>query len=222
MTRTVVLSDLAVRIAGIKLDHPVRVAIDGVDAAGKTSLAGELHGLLIEYDRPVVQASIDQFHNSEAVRYSQGRTSPLGYFEDSFNYDALIEDLLKPLGQEGNRFYRTSSFDYKLDQKKVSKAFTAAGNCILLFDGIFLLRSELREYWDFSIFVSVPIEISLSRALSRDLSSKETASSIEQLYRERYIPGQQVYLDSCQPELHANIIMRNEPVDSPTIEVVRQ
>ena len=42
MSRSDLLSDLAVRITQIELDHPVRVAIDGVDAAGKTTLADEL------------------------------------------------------------------------------------------------------------------------------------------------------------------------------------
>ena len=42
MERSVVLDELAKRITQIQLDHPVRVAIDGVDAAGKTILADEL------------------------------------------------------------------------------------------------------------------------------------------------------------------------------------
>lgn len=42
MTRQKVLEKLADLIIGVSKPHPVRVAIDGVDAAGKTTLADEL------------------------------------------------------------------------------------------------------------------------------------------------------------------------------------
>ena len=40
--RAEVLTVLVGGIADRRLDHPVRVAIDGITAAGKTTLAGEL------------------------------------------------------------------------------------------------------------------------------------------------------------------------------------
>ena len=42
MERCLVLTELVTRIAQLELSHPVRVAVDGVDAAGKTMLADEL------------------------------------------------------------------------------------------------------------------------------------------------------------------------------------
>ena len=42
MARTQVIDKLANMIAEIRLAHPVRVGIDGVDCAGKTKLAEEL------------------------------------------------------------------------------------------------------------------------------------------------------------------------------------
>jgi uridine kinase len=220
--RVQILSDLVNRINVIKLDHPIRVAIDGIDAAGKTTLADELHSAFTAYDRPVIRASIDGFHNPKALRYLQGRNSPQGYFEDSFNYDALREYLLQPLGPEGVRTYRTSCFDYLADRKHLSKPSKASDKSILLFDGIFLLRSELADQWDFSIFVDVCFELSLARAINRDFGSADSVKSVEQLYRERYIPGQRLYLDSCHPESKANILVRNESIDYPVIEVIRE
>ncbi|GMQ78399.1 MAG: uridine kinase [Anaerolineae bacterium] len=217
-----ILSDLAKRINTINLDHPIRVAIDGIDAAGKSTLAGELQSAFTVYDRPVIRASIDGFHNPKALRYSQGRNSPQGYFEDSFNYHALREYLLQPLGPEGNRSYCTSCFDYRADRKVVFKPSRASDKSILLFDGIFLLRPELADQWDYSIFVDVSFELSLARALRRDSGSAESVKSVEQLYRERYFPGQRLYLDSCHPELKANVLVRNESIDYPVLEVIRE
>jgi uridine kinase len=220
--RVQIISDLANRINAIKLDHPIRVAIDGIDAAGKTCLGDELQFAFTTYDRPVIRASIDGFHNPKALRYSQGRNSPQGYFEDSFNYDALREYLLHPLGPGGDRTYRTSCFDYRANRNVLFKPSRASDNSILLFDGIFLLRSELADQWDYSIFVDVSFEVSLARAQSRDSGSGDPVESVEQLYRERYFPGQRLYLDSCRPKLKANVLVRNESIEHPVLEVIRE
>src|SRR6185295_6981968 len=101
MSRLQFLQELAHRIDRIKRSHPIRVAIDGVDAAGKTTLAEELVPLIESHGRPVIRASIDAFHNPALIRYQRGTDSPEGYYHDSFNYRALVELLLVPLGPEG-------------------------------------------------------------------------------------------------------------------------
>jgi uridine kinase len=39
---------------------------------------------------------------------------------------------------------------------------------VLLFDGVFLLRPELNDLWDFRVFVEVDAEEALRRAVVRD------------------------------------------------------
>ncbi len=78
--------------------HPLRVAIDGIDAAGKTTLADTLVQPLEARGKPVIRASIDGFHRPRAERYRQGTDSPVGYYDDSFDYTALRDALLRPLG----------------------------------------------------------------------------------------------------------------------------
>jgi uridine kinase len=75
MTRQDTLDQLAGRISALEPAHPVRVAIDGVDAAGKTMLADELARVLGARARPVIRASIDGFHRPRAERYRQGSGS---------------------------------------------------------------------------------------------------------------------------------------------------
>ena len=111
MNRLELIRDLVTRITGIATSHPLRVAIDGVDGAGKTSLAEELRDALTSGGRPVVRASIDGFHNPRSVRYARGRRSPEGYYRDSFDHTALVANLLEPLGPHGSRVYRRAVFD---------------------------------------------------------------------------------------------------------------
>ena len=102
MERSALLEPLAENIARVTRPHPVRAAIDGVDGVGKTTLANELVAPLRRRGVPVIRASIDGFHNPRAVRYRLGRSSPEGYFRDSFNYEALKNVLLDPLGPAGH------------------------------------------------------------------------------------------------------------------------
>ncbi len=94
--RQQIIRNIATRIAGVSRPHPVLVAIDGVDAAGKTTLADELAPVIRGLGREVVRASIDGFHNPGTVRRKRGPISPEGCFHDSFNYPALIEALRDP------------------------------------------------------------------------------------------------------------------------------
>ena len=206
---TQVLSDLAQRIAAVRGAHPTRVAIDGVDAAGKTTLADELVGFVQEHGRQVIRASIDGFHNPASIRHRRGPTSPEGYYYDSFNYETLRDLLLVPLGPDGTLRYRMAVFDYRTDSEIHSATATADPNAVLLFDGVFLLRPELREHWDFTIFVDAPFDVTLARAMKRDVALFGDAETVRRRYEERYIPGQKIYLEECRPKERATVVVDN-------------
>jgi uridine kinase len=76
MTRAKLLDEIAARILRLELPHPTRVAIDGVDAAGKTTLADELVRPLEAQGRHVIRASVDGFHRSSKIRYA-GNNDPM-------------------------------------------------------------------------------------------------------------------------------------------------
>jgi len=86
------LDELAARLAVLPL--PARVAVDGVDAAGKTTLASELAAVLPEAER----VSADDFLRPSEERYRQGRESPVGYYEDSFDHPRLRSAVLASEG----------------------------------------------------------------------------------------------------------------------------
>jgi hypothetical protein len=77
------IARLARWVADRRLGHPIRVAIDGVTASGKTTVARELATAVSELGRPVIQVSMDGFHHPRARRHRQGRESALGYYEDA-------------------------------------------------------------------------------------------------------------------------------------------
>jgi uridine kinase len=217
MNRDELLSELAGRIAKIRREHPVRVAIDGVDAAGKTTLANELVEPLEARGRNVIRASIDRFHNPASIRKSRGSDSPEGYFRDSFNYTGLAEALLEPLGPTGTCRYRRAIFDFRSDSPVDAPLEEAAPDSVLLFDGVFLLRPELRRHWDFSVLVHADFQITVKRAEKRDRELFGSKAAVRVRYERRYVPGQQLYHCEVQPECWASVIINNNDPGQPSI-----
>jgi uridine kinase len=209
MKRSQLLEVLVQRIVHIERPHPIRVAIDGVDAAGKTTLAEELVTPIQACNRPVIRASIDGFHHPARLRYQRGSTSPAGYYHDSFNYQALIECLLAPLGRGGSRRYRFAVFDFRTDAAVQVTPRVAEAHAVLLFDGVFLLRPELRGYWDYTIFIDAAFAVTLGRAQQRDLALFGNVHDVTQRYQQRYIPGQRLYLETCCPKQCAELVVEN-------------
>src|SRR5262245_42573921 len=64
----------------------IRVAVDGVDGAGKTMFAAALALSVEKSGRVAITSTVDGFHRPRAFRYRQGTASPDGYFEDSYDY----------------------------------------------------------------------------------------------------------------------------------------
>lgn len=217
MKRSRLLQEIAERIVRIKRSHPIRVAIDGVDAAGKTTLAEELVPLIQSHGRPVIRASIDAFHNSALIRYQRGTASPEGYYHDSFNYRALVELLLVPLGPEGTLQYCPAVFDHRTDSEIQFELKAAESNAVLLFDGIFLNRPELNKQWDFSVFIKATFEVTLARAMQRDLALFGSSEEARKRYEQRYIPGQEIYFEVCRPQERASIVIENSDPRRPII-----
>jgi uridine kinase len=217
MKRHTLIRKLSYDIVRVAKPHPVRVAIDGIDNAGKTTLADELGQELRRSGYHIIRASIDGFHRTREERYRRGHLSPEGYFYDSFNLDALKDNLLKPLGPAGNLCFTKEIFDFNKDMPTNRIVEKAHPDAILLFDGVFLLRPELISYWDFSVFLHITFKTALQRALKRDVKRFGNTQEAGKRYQKRYLPGQKLYLKTTNPMQNADIIVNNNDPTNPKI-----
>lgn len=215
--RKQVLEQLADAIVAVEKDHPVRVGIDGITAAGKTVLADELAAGLRQRGRPVIRASSDGFHQPAAHRYRRGRDCPVGYAEDSFDDGAIVRCVLAPLGPGGNGRYRPVAFNHHTDQPVPAEAQSAPAHALLLFEGVMLFRPGLDEYWDYRIYVHVDFATGLSRAEVRDLESMGSIETIHHKHATRFRPGQQAYLDTHRPRECAHAVIDNHDPTRPVL-----
>lgn len=189
------------------------VGVDGVDGAGKTTFASRLARALEDRGTSVVSVSTDSFHHPRAVRYRRGKDSPEGYWLDSHDYATLRSDVLEPLAPGGRGRYRTASLDLATDEVLDGGWMTARPDTVLLVEGVFLHRDELVDYWDCSIFLDVPFEVTARRMAERDGSSNDP----EHPSMRRYVEGQRFYLRECAPRDRADMVIDNTDPAQPVV-----
>jgi uridine kinase len=212
--RRAVLDRVAEAVLALPGRGTARVGIDGVDGAGKTTLADELGERLASSGRPVIRASADGFHHPRAVRYRLGRHSPEGFYRDSYDYAALRRLLLDPLGPGGTGRFRRAIFDVDADVAVEAPEERAAPGSILLLDGMFLHRPELRDAWDLSVFLRVEWTRNHRR---RGAPGTPTRVDLEAPATRRYLDGQRLYFRECAPWECASIVVDNHDLDAPFV-----
>ncbi|GAA4605504.1 uridine kinase [Actinoplanes octamycinicus] len=215
-SRAKLLDRLAAAVGSVTVAHPVRVAVDGPPAAGKTTLADELAVLLRARGHHVLRATIDDFLYPRARRYARGEFSAEGCYFDTHDFHTLNRVLLDPLGPGGDRRIQQGVYDHATDTVLSPPVTTAPEDAVLLFDGVFLMRPELLDRWDLRVFVSTTLEKTIDRAVIRE--SGTLRADVERRWRERYLPSQQLYFATARPADHADIIVHNDDPQRPVGE----
>lgn len=207
--RATLLARLAERVLAVRLPHPVRVGVDGPDAAGKSTLADELARALAGAARPVIRATIDNFHRPRAERYRRGPDSPEGYYEESYDHALLRRELLDPLGPGGTLRFRRRAYDHRADVPVDAGPEVARPDAILLFDGIFLRHPRLAGCWDLAVFLRIGPDEVLRRAVTRDAALFGGPDGVRARYRRRYLPAQALYTAREHPADRADVLIDN-------------
>jgi uridine kinase len=202
-----VLDQVARRILD---DDCRRVGIDGPDASGKTFFADRLAATLRSRGTEVVRVSVDDFHHPREVRYRLGRDSAEGFWLHAFDYARLRADVLDPLAPGGSRRVRTRAHDLATDAVVDPEPVTVPAHAVLIVDGLFLHRDELRTAWDLTVFLDVPVTETARRMARRD--------GIEGAGLRRYVEAQRIYVAACRPHDRATILIDNTDHDAPRVK----
>ena len=130
-----VAADLLARGAG-----RLRVAVDGLTAAGKTSFSHELAEALSRAGRPVLRASLDDFKRPWAERHRYDRESGSGYYRNAFDYDALSRLLLEPFAAADAAGCALCSIAPLTQVDHSTERTPVEPTAVLVVDGVFALR----------------------------------------------------------------------------------
>ncbi len=148
-----------------------------------------------------MRLSVDDFLAPPEVRYARGRLSPEGCYRDSFDLAAVVDGRLRPFAAGAER----------------AGNLAVPPEAVLVVDGVFLLRPELRSWWHLAVYLHVPEAETLRRALVRDLPRMGTPQEVRRRYRARYLPAQDLYRREADPVAAADVVVDNTDPRAPVI-----
>lgn len=152
-----VITTVLQRLPTPSTDAPTLVCIEGLGGAGKTTLARTLAARLDN----LTLVHGDDFYGPEE-RDWRSWTPRQGY-ERYFDHQRVDRQLLQPLkaGQRAT-FQR-----YDWDTNILDGWITVEPRGPVLVEGVYLLRPELRPYWDLAVYVDTPRDLRQSRLHAR-------------------------------------------------------
>ncbi|WP_238154532.1 uridine kinase [Ornithinimicrobium sufpigmenti] len=196
--RQLVLVDLLSLMVAVHPGERAVIAVDGPDGVGKTRLVGELVALAPHVaGRAVHSVSVDGFHHPRVVRHARGSTGET-FYADSYDYEALRSKVLRPF--RAGREIVPAVHDVDTDQRLQPDPVELPEDALLLVEGIFLRRPELRGEWDATCLVTAPLEVTVARGNARqgqgqgrERGRMAGEDDPEHPSNARYVEGQRLY-----------------------------
>ncbi len=190
------------------------IGISGVDASGKTEFTDAYSRFLAEIGVENQIVHIDDFHNPVRVR-QQGSNPVEAYYRNAFDYDRLIQEILRPLSH-GEAFVKTLfCLDLGTDQYNKKVDFCFKKDTVALLEGVLLFRQPLLNFLDGTVFLDIPFDEMLRRAEKRD--TVVWGADVRKRYLEKYIPIQKKYLKECYPKENCDVLIDNRNYNAPVI-----
>jgi uridine kinase len=182
------------------------VAISGIDGSGKSTLATQLAQRLNKNGINSVLITLDAWHNPPEKRF--GKEDPGGHFyRNAFRFNELFDLVVNPLRLnralqvtvELTRLPENDSYLHRYDFGDVD---------VILLEGIFLLKRELRESYDLAFWVECSFEEALRRAVLRNQEGLSEEQIIED-YKRIYFPAQRIHLEWDNPKSNVDGVVDN-------------
>lgn len=215
-----VLTEIARRLVSKYPGHPLRVGIDGICGVGKSTFARDLQAAVNRLGRPAILVDSDGFHHVRERRYRQGRNSARGYYEDAYDFDALAEHVLRPLGPGGNRRYALRVHDLVSDAVISDEFGDAPEDAVVIFDATFIQRGALRSLWDEVVHLHSDEAAATARGVRRDAAALGGPEAARSAYESRYLAACRIYLAEEDPAARATILVDHTDPSSPAMLTV--
>jgi uridine kinase len=171
-------------------DVPFIIGIDGCGGSGKSVLADQIAQELMSRAHSVGLIQMDDFYLPDAARED-------GFLEvgAGFDWRRLEEQVLKPARRDQPLRYQR--YDWATDALAEWHESSAR---VVMVEGIYSTRVELREFYDFTIWVKRPRAIRLARGLERD------GEPARDCWLTKWMPEEDRYVSEQSPQTRANLV----------------
>jgi uridine kinase len=171
------------------------VGIDGLGGSGKSILTEKIRQQL-----EVARFTLAIVHNDDFFLPSTSRSQlpvfikPIG---SDFDWMRLREQVLLPL--RSGKIAKYARYDWPSDHLGEYHEIQPQG--VVLIEGVYSTRAELRDLFDFRIWVDCPRELRLSRGLARD------AHTARSRWVDDWMPAEDRYCSEQRPRTFAHAIV---------------
>ncbi len=168
--------------------RPLRVAIDGSSASGKTTLANRLGAAL---GCPVVH--MDDFFLPPELRSAERLQEPGG----NVHYERFAREVLP--GLRAGEHFAYGVFD--CSTMAVTGQQQIPPNDIIIVEGAYSLHPALADVYDLKILLQVDPELQAKRILSRNGPEKQA------VFLSKWIPLERQYFEGCHVLQRADLVL---------------
>jgi uridine kinase len=183
------------------------VAISGIDGSGKGTLAKAIDRDLSRAGLRVAVIGLDPWHRPKRERFSD-RDPPGHFYSAAFRFDDLFSTLVDPLRQHRSVETTASLLDLATD-RSYEHRFELRDIDVILLEGIFLLKRELRARYDLSIWIDCTFDVALARALERNQEG-QSREELTRDYDQIYFAAQRIHFLRDDPRGFADLVVNND------------
>ncbi|TYS59575.1 AAA family ATPase [Sutcliffiella horikoshii] len=166
------------------------VGVDGCGGSGKSTLANRLKD---KFSNVTIVHMDDFYLPSSQIIKSTPEKKPIGA---DFDWKRVLNQVLEPISQ--NLEGRYQRYDWEKD--KLTEWHTVPIEGIVVVEGVYSIREELANKYDYTVWVECPREIRLSRGLERD--GKEAL----EMWENNWMISEGIYVKEHKPHERADII----------------
>src|SRR5262249_20829877 len=182
--------------------------VSGIDGSGKGYITEKILTELRRRNIRAVSLNLDPWHHPPEIRFSKERPAEQ-FYEHAFRWDELFALLVRPLKKK--RSVRLTALLTRLPENdRFPHTYDFQDVEVILLEGIFLLKRELRREYDLAFWVECSFETALERALARNQEGLPTEEIVRD-YHTIYFPAERIHLDRDDPRASVDGIIPNDP-----------
>ena len=169
---------------------PFVIGLSGFGGSGKSMAAEKLATAL---------GDADVIHLDDFIL---DRLSARSADWDGFEWTRLIAQVLRPVSQE-KKTITYDAYDWatnRLASKKMLNVRT-----FVIVEGVGLIRSLLKPYFDATIWIDLPLEVAAARGARRD--REEYKAMNDELWETRWVPNDRDYFDKYHPRDKSDFLL---------------
>ncbi len=158
------------------------IGVDGFGGSGKSTFAK----LLKDHFKGATIVEMDDFYSPPLKRA---------------DYQRVNREVLIPLLSDTPASYRV--YEWKTDT--MSEPYTIEPGGVVIIEGIYSTNNEMRDAYDFKIWVECPQEVGIERGIARDVALGDT--EIHNKWIKEWMPLEKEYADIHNPRGYADYIV---------------